>query len=265
MASAVANSSQKWRPHAAFEVREASVAIDGNDVLAGIDLTVDPGEAVAIVGPSGAGKTTLLRLLNGTATATSGTVRVNGQDLRSLPARALRRVRSRVGFVHQDHSLVPNLRVSQNVVAGKLGERGLFAAARSMLFPKREDVERVHALLERVGIPDKLFERTDTLSGGEQQRVALARALFQDPSALLADEPFASVDHARALDLVDLITGVAEERSLTLVVSLHDLELARMFPRIVGLRAGRTVFDAPTESVAEADLAALFRLEEGAD
>ena len=189
---------------------------------------------------------------------------MNGEDLRSLPMRALRRVRSRVGFVHQDHSLVPNLRVSQNVVAGKLGERGFFAAARSMLFPKREDVERAYALLERVGIPDKLFERTDTLSGGEQQRVAIARALFQDPSALLADEPFASVDRARALDLVELITGVAAERSLTLVVSLHDLGLARMFPRIVGLRAGLVVFDAPTDSVAETELAELFRLEEEA-
>lgn len=220
---------------------------------------------MAFVGPSGAGKTTLLRLLNGTVTASSGTVLVNGQDLGALPVRALRRVRSHVGFVHQDHSLVPNLRVSQNVVAGKLGERGLFAAARSMLFPKRADIDRVYALLERVGIPDKLFERTDTLSGGEQQRVALARALFQDPSALLADEPFASVDRARALDLVELITGVAAERGLTLVVSLHDLDLARMFPRIVGLRAGRTVFDAPSENVAEAELTALFRLADELD
>jgi phosphonate transport system ATP-binding protein len=213
------------------------------------------------VGPSGAGKTTLLRLLNGTATASTGTVLVDGQDLSVLHVRALRRVRSRVGFVHQDHSLVPNLRVSQNVVAGKLGERGLFGAARSMLFPKREDIERVYALLDRVGIPDKLYERTDTLSGGEQQRVALARALFQDPSALLADEPFASVDRARALDLVDLITGVATERSLTLVVSLHDRGLARMFPRIVGLRAGQVVFDSTAETVLEEELEELFRLE----
>ena len=204
-----------------------------------MDLTVARGEAVAIVGPSGAGKTTLLRLLNGTVRPTSGEVRVEGADLARLEAPALRRARSRVGFVHQDHSLVPNLRVSRNVIAGKLGSRSLFESLRSMTWPTRPDLERAHRLLERVGIPEKLFQRTDTLSGGQQQRVALARALFQEPVALLLDEPVASVDPERARSLMRLVMEIAAEERLTLIVSLHDLDIAReFFSRTVGMRAG---------------------------
>jgi phosphonate transport system ATP-binding protein len=121
----------------------------------------------------------------------------------------------------------------------------------------------VHALLERVGVEDKLFQRTDTLSGGQSQRVAIARALYQRPAVLLCDEPVASVDPARAQAVVELLVEVARERGLALVVSLHDLDLARAhFPRIVGLRAGRVVFDARTSDVASARFDELYRLDE---
>jgi phosphonate transport system ATP-binding protein len=164
--------------------------------------------------------------------------------------------------VHQNHDLIPNLRVVQNVVAGKLGQRGFLESVRSMIRPGREDQRRVHELLERVGIPEKLFERTDTLSGGQAQRVALARALFQEPRALLADEPVASVDPARARDLIRLMRDLAREDGLTLVACLHDLMLAReFFPRAVGLRAGRVAFDSPTEEVPAASFEELYRLE----
>ncbi|MCZ6596809.1 MAG: ATP-binding cassette domain-containing protein [Planctomycetota bacterium] len=244
-------------------LRGAGVDFDGRPALAGVDLEVGSGEAIAIVGPSGSGKTTLLRLLNGTVAPTHGSVAFEGTDLGMLHPRELRRVRSRVGFVHQDHSLVPNLRVSQNVIAGKLGRRGLAASTRSMLWPSREDLEHAHAILERLGLPEKLFERTDTLSGGQQQRVALARALFQDPAALIADEPVASVDPARARSLIRLMQRLAEEEGLTLVVSLHDLTLAReFFPRTVGLREGRLRFDRPTAEIAEEEFVELYRIEE---
>jgi len=177
----------------------------------------------------------------------------------------LRETRARVGFVHQDHSLVPNLRVVQNVIAGRLGRRSLLAGARSMLWPSRRDLLSAHELLERVGIPDLLYRRTDTLSGGQQQRVAIARALFQEPVAILADEPVASVDPARARSLISLLCEVARERALTLVVSLHDLELARSaFDRIVGLRNGQIAFDGETQELSDRDFDALYRLERGA-
>ncbi len=250
------------RRPAAFRLRAASAAFDGATVLREVELAIEPGEIVAVVGPSGAGKTTLLRLLNATVFPSSGSVQVDGVELAQLSPKELRAVRSRIGFVHQDHSLVPNLRVSANVLAGRLGQRGFLSAARSMLLPAQADLEIAHDLLERVGIPEKLFERTDTLSGGQQQRVAIARALFQEPVALLADEPVASVDPARARDVVALLRDLALERGITLVVSLHDRELAReFFPRTIGLRAGTVHFDAPTDTIDSARYRALFQLE----
>ena len=245
-----------------FHLRDATVAFDGKVVLDGVTLEVAPGEALALVGPSGAGKTTLLRLLNGTLLPSRGRVEIAGECTSELDASALSRARSRVGFVHQDHALVPNLRVSQNVMAGRLGRGGFFGAVRRMLLPGRAELLEVHALLERVGIPDKLFDRTDTLSGGQQQRVAIARALHQGPEALLADEPLASVDPARARSLVQLLLSLARERGLALVASVHDLELAReFFPRMVGLRAGEVVFDAPSDELDAIAFRDLYRIE----
>ncbi|MHC4471735.1 MAG: phosphonate ABC transporter ATP-binding protein [Planctomycetota bacterium] len=236
----------------------------GSRALEEIDLTIDAGERVALLGPSGAGKTTLLRLLNGTLRPSRGRVELDGQSLTSLSDRSLRRVRSRVGFVHQDLSLVGNLRVSQNVLSGRLGRLSFLGSLKTLLLPSRSQLGRAHELLERVGIPEKLFERTDRLSGGQQQRVAIARTLMQDPLALLADEPVSSVDPARARDAVWLLTRICAESGITLVTSLHNLELARgFFPRLVGLRAGRVAFDRATEDLAEDEFEALYDLENG--
>jgi phosphonate transport system ATP-binding protein len=122
-------------------------------------------------------------------------------------------------------------------------------------------VREAHAVLERVGIPEKLYERTERLSGGQQQRVAVARALFQEPEALLADEPVSSVDPARARATVNLLSALARERGLTLVVSLHHLEIARaFFPRLVGLRSGRIVFDRATAELPDDEIRSLYQL-----
>ncbi|MBL8858448.1 MAG: ATP-binding cassette domain-containing protein [Planctomycetes bacterium] len=242
-------------------MHSASVRYDARAALLEASLVVDPGESVALVGPSGAGKTTLLRLLNASLTPSAGSVCVDYKNLAQLSPVELRAVRARIGFVHQDPSLVPNLRVSQNVIAGALGRASFFGSARAMLWPRRTDLERAARILTRVGIGDKLFQRTDRLSGGERQRVAIARALFQDPSALLADEPVSSVDPARARDTVALLCELSRERGLTLVVSIHDIALAReFFPRLVGLRAGRIVFDERTQDVEAGALTDLYAL-----
>ena len=246
-----------------FRLRGVTQRYDGKIALEAATLEVRRGEALALVGPSGAGKTTLLKLLNGSIRPTEGIVEVGGQVLTELSARSLRDVRARIGFVHQDLSLVPNLRVSQNVLMGRLGRNSFFSSLRTLLLPPRVDIGRVHEILERVGIPEKLFDRTDTLSGGQQQRVAIARALFQDPEVFLADEPVSAVDPARAEDTVRLLTEISRERSITLVVSLHNLELARRyFPRLVGLRRGRIEFDLEAGAVDDRKFRSLYELGE---
>jgi len=246
-------------PH--FELVGAGRRYESVEALQPADLSIARGERVALIGPSGAGKTTLLGLLNATVRGTSGTVRVNGQDLASLSSREVRRHRSRIGVVAQHLSLVPSLRVSQNVLAGRLGRRTFAGAFRSMFLPRRADLETVHEILERVGIPEKLFERTDRLSGGQQQRVAIARALFQEAEAILADEPVSAVDPARAADTIDLLTSLSRERGITLVTSLHNVQLAsRFFPRLVGLRAGKVLFDGAPDEIGEPEFARLYDL-----
>ena len=221
---------------------------------------------MAFLGPSGAGKTTLLRLLNGTVRPEAGRVLVDGRDVNALGSQALRRLRADIGFVHQDLRLVENLRVSQNVLSGGLGRRNLWQSARMLLAPAAGDLDRVHDLLQRVGLAEKMFQRVDRLSGGQAQRVALARALFQDPGLLVADEPVSSVDPERSREILDLLVTVCGRDGLTLLVSLHDPDLARrFFPRLVGLRQGRIVFDLPSSDMTGAVAADLYTSRERDD
>jgi phosphonate transport system ATP-binding protein len=158
-----------------IRLREVAVRLGGHQVLREVNLDVPGGQLVAIIGPSGAGKTTILKLLNGSVSFTRGTSQVGGQEVGSLRGESLRRLRRGIGFIHQDLRLVPNLRVSQNVLSGKLGAQNLLQSVRMFLRPAGADLNEAHSLLERVGIPEKLFQRTDSLSGGQAQRVAVAR------------------------------------------------------------------------------------------
>jgi phosphonate transport system ATP-binding protein len=247
---------------AAFVLDGVSVVYGHAPALDDISLEIRSGETIAFVGPSGSGKTTLLRLLNGSVRPTRGRVRVGGRALGDMSGAELRRTRASIGFVHQDLRLVPNLQVIQNVVAGRLGTLSLLASIRAMLLTPRRLAHEVHEILDRVGVGEKLYARTDRLSGGQRQRVAIARALFQRPVALIADEPVSSVDPARARDAVQLLADISRQSGLTLCVSLHNLDLAReFFPRLVGLRRGRVVFDKPTSDLQEEQFAVLYHLD----
>jgi phosphonate transport system ATP-binding protein len=247
---------------ACFTMKDVTVDYGRGAALDHMNLRIEPGEVVAFVGPSGAGKTTLLRVLSGFKRPTRGTIAVNGHELQTLSPGELRETRACMGFIHQDLSLVPNIRVLKNVLTGRLGRESFWSSLWTMLFPRKSVVLEAHEILERVGIGEKLYERTDRLSGGQQQRVALARALFQEPGALLADEPVSSVDPARARDLILLLKTVAHERGLTLCASLHDVALAReFFPRLVGLRDGRVVFDRAPDQLPQSAFDELYALE----
>ncbi len=237
-------------PDVVVSLRQVHVVYDGRPALDGFDLDVFAGERVALVGPSGAGKTSALRLCSGSIAATAGAVEVVGRDLTRATDSELQAVRRKVGTIHQDLHLVGPLRVVHNVNAGRLGAWSRRRALRSLVRPA--GLGDARDALARVGIADKLLERTDRLSGGEQQRVALARVLVQGPELILADEPVSSLDPARAEEVMDLLGEVVVGRSRTLIVSLHDFTLARRrCDRIVGVRAGRVAFDLPAGEVTD--------------
>ncbi len=241
-----------------------SVRLGGAAVLRDIDLEIPAGQMTAFIGPSGAGKTTLLRLLNGSLPVAAGSVTVGGQVVQSVSGAELRALRRGIGFIHQDLRLVPNLRVSQNVLSGKLGSQNFWQSARMFIKPTDRDLALTHRLLERVGIAEKIFQRVDQLSGGQAQRVAVARALIQDPFLVAADEPVSSVDPARAREVLQLLTGICRQDGLTLCVSLHDPILVKeFFHRVVGLRAGQVVLDTPASELNDTMLAELYALEGG--
>ena len=222
--------------------------VDGPRALDAVDLTVPTGQLMALIGLSGSGKSTLLRHLNGLHRPTAGTVEVLGVDVTSAGRSELRRLRQQVGFVFQQFNLVGRLTCMENVLTGALGRvRGPRYGV--VTWPKalrREALEH----LDRVGLADRAYQRADTLSGGQQQRVAIARTLMQRPTLVLADEPVASLDPEISAQVMDLLFRICVEDQLTVLCSLHQVELALGWThRIVGLRDGRVVLDEDARSL----------------
>jgi len=243
-----------------FELKHVSHRFGHFPALTDINLQLYPGECIGLVGSSGAAKSTLLRLLNGTLSPSEGEVWALGCNLNQLSPRRLRQVQRQIGTIYQQFHLIDTLRVVHNVNAGHLGRWSLPKALLSLLMPL--EVETAAKALMQVGIPDKLYARTDRLSGGEQQRVAIARVLVQNPLAILADEPIASLDPERSREVMDLLRSLGEQTGQTLIVSLHDVAMACQYcQRLIGLRQGELVFDTLTEQVTPTMFDALYRLE----
>ena len=232
----------------------AQVALDG------VTACIRPGEFVAIIGRSGAGKTTLLRCLSRAIVPSEGAIRMGEQDLAPLGGARLRAHRARVGVIYQQFNLVKRLRVLDNVLVGRLphlaGWRRYAALARAFEPAHREIALRC---LEHVGLLARAWQRTDTLSGGEQQRVAIAKLLAQEPRLILGDEPVASLDVINGAMVMDTLRRIASAAGLTVISTLHHVEYARRYAdRVLGLRAGRLVFDGPPRALDEAALRTIF-------
>lgn len=223
----------------------------------GIDLTVPRGQRLVLMGLSGSGKSTTLRMLNGLNTPTSGTVRVLGQEPAKLNHRELRRFRRRVAFIFQHFNLVGRLTALENVLTGSLGS--LWGPRYGIgAYPNHLRHEAL-AHLERVGLADQAFQRANTLSGGQQQRVGIARALMQKPELVLADEPVASLDPESSRQVMDLLKQLTEEDHLTVVTSLHQVELAVGWAdRMVGLRDGLVVLDQDARMLSAAEASVIY-------
>ena len=234
---------------------------DGPKILQDVSLSFGRGEFVVILGLSGAGKSTFLRCVNRLVDPSAGRIAVPrelvlGQpgarlDVATMGDRELRKWRRQVGMIFQQFNLVKRLSVVQNVLSGGLGYQGAIASALRW-FPSSER-DRALANLERVGLLEQAWQRADTLSGGQQQRVAIARALMQRPAVILADEPVASLDPKLSVVILDILRRVSREDGITVLVSLHVLELARRYAdRVVGFSGGRVVFDGKPEDLTDA-------------
>jgi phosphonate transport system ATP-binding protein len=240
--------------------RLALVLPGDHRALGAVTLRVARGERVAVIGPSGAGKTSLLRVLGTALRPTSGALAIDDADPWRLPRSALRRLRSRIGTVHQAPPLPPRQRLVTAVLAGKLGEWGLWKGLASLAYPL--DIAGARAALARLDLSERLFDRCDRLSGGQLQRVAVARVLYQRPDLILADEPVSALDPQLADHTVGELQREARSRGVTLVASLHAVDLAlKWFPRVVGLRDGAVAFDVPPARVTDQMLRELYASE----
>ena len=223
---------------------------DGTQALKKVDLKINEGEFIVIVGLSGAGKSTLIRCINRLVEPTEGQLLAFGNDVTTMSDAELRKWRTQVGMIFQSFNLVKRSSVLQNVLAGRLGHIGTMRSLFGM-FPT-EDIELAKRCLDRVGIPEKLYNRADQLSGGQQQRVSIARALCQQPKIMLADEPVASLDPPTSHAVMQDLKRINREDKITTLVNLHFIDMAQEYAdRIIGMRAGNVVFDGPASAVTE--------------
>ncbi|WP_276944597.1 cell division ATP-binding protein FtsE [Faecalibaculum rodentium] len=218
-----------------IELKDASKAYpNGVHALNHIDLRIDPGEFVYVIGPTGSGKSTLIKLLNGEEVADSGTVTVNGTNVGALKHRKVPKYRRNIGCIFQDYRLLPRLTVYENI-AFALEVTGT---------PSKQIRQRVREVLELVDLKDKERAYPDELSGGQQQRVTTGRAIANRPSILIADEPTGNLDPNMSLEIIELLEKINQTQGTTIVMVTHDRELVDRFrKRTIMLDKGYIVHD----------------------
>lgn len=230
---------------------------NGYQALRNINLTIEQGEFVAIIGLSGAGKSTLIRTINRMHDITDGTLTVDGVNVMELKGARLRQFRRKIGMIFQSFNLVTRTTVIKNVLTSRVPELPFWRALLGA-YPKKDKLEALEAL-DKVGILDKAFVRADQLSGGQQQRVALARTLAQNPKIILADEPVASLDPVTAKQVMDDFRRINREMNISVLINIHHVDLALQYAdRVIGIKAGEVVYDGPASEVNEAVLAEVY-------
>ena len=242
----------------ALTIRRLSKAyVAGKPVLHDIDVEVAAQGITAIIGPSGTGKSTLIRCINRLVEPTSGEILFDGRDLARLSGVALRHARRQIGMVFQEYNLVERLTVMENLLSGRLGYVTPWRAWRRKFPP--EDIARAQSLLDTVGLAGFANRRADALSGGQRQRVGIARAVMQQPRLMLADEPTSSLDPKTSVEIMQLLADIARSHRIPVLISMHDVGLARRFAdRILGMAGGRIVFDGPPNQLSDTTLKQIY-------
>ena len=226
-----------------IQLKDVSKIYDNGTVgLKDINLTINKGEFVVVVGLSGAGKSTLLRSINRLHDITSGDILIDGKSITSAKGKNLRKLRRDIGMIFQNFNLVKRSSVLRNVLVGRVAYYPTWKTTFN-LFDK-EDKQKAYEALQQVDLADKVYARADELSGGQQQRVAIARVLMQNPKIILADEPTASLDPQTSVRVMNDLKMLNEKYGMTVVDNLHSIELAQQFgERVIGIRAGQVVYD----------------------
>ena len=223
---------------------------NGFRALDGIDLDIDAGEFLVVIGLSGAGKSTFIRCLNRLIEPTEGTIEFEGEDVTRVTGERLRDLRRRMAMIFQHFNLVKRASVFTNVLTGALHRQRTLASLVGAW--RREDREEAESHLRLVGLEERMQYRADALSGGQQQRVGIARALMQHPRVLLADEPVASLDPQTSHSVMETLKRLQTERGLTIIANLHFLSLAREYgTRVIALKAGRLIFQGPAAEITD--------------
>lgn len=241
-----------------IELKNVSKVFDNGVVgLKNINLTIDSGEFVCIIGLSGAGKSTLLQSLNRLNTITEGEILIDGESLTNANAKELRKMRRNIGMIFQQFNLVRKNTVQKNVISGRLGYYNNWQTLLGLF--SKEDYERTEKALEKVGLADKLKDRSDSLSGGQQQRVSIARTIVQEADLILADEPVSALDPVTSETVMNDFKRLNEEANRTIIINIHSVPLARKYAtRIIGMRAGEIVFDGPASEATDAKLGEIY-------
>jgi phosphonate transport system ATP-binding protein len=225
-----------------FQLKNVTRKFGQHLAVDGVNVDIERGEMVGVIGRSGAGKSTLLRMINRLVDPTSGSIHFGDVEVSALKGTGLRNWQRDCAMIFQQFNLVPRLDVLTNVLLGRLNHRPT-ALSILNIFSREERIMAI-AALERLGIEQTALQPAGTLSGGQQQRVAIARALMQGPKVLLADEPIASLDPLNAKIVMDALRDINERDGITVVTNLHTLDTARNYcSRIIGMAQGRVVFD----------------------
>lgn len=243
-----------------LQLRNLSKQYNQNEAFAlkNVDLEIQKGEFISILGLSGSGKSTLIRCINRLINPTEGEVYFQQNEITKLKGESLRLYRRNIGMIFQQYNLIPRTDVLTNVLIGRFGN----LSPSQIIFKRfpQKDIILAEEALEKVGLSNYRSRQIKTLSGGQQQRVGIARALVQQPQIILGDEPVSSLDPVTAKEVMGILKDINRDENITMVINLHSVELAKAFSkRIIGINQGKIVFDGPPEILTEEEISKIYK------